>query len=314
MKPGALRTWIVGLFLLIVSAAYAGDQPIGGARVSVNGDAAELVDGARHEKLKLVFADEFNDFRRYDGKSGVWRTAYWFAAPDNFDGRTMPWDKQQQLYVDPDYTGAGKTPLGLNPFKIHDGVLDITADRTPPELLKALHGYKYTSGLITTKDRFEQAYGYYEIRAKLPAGKGLWPAFWLAPADKTWPPEIDIFEVLGQEPKLLYTTVHFYNKAGQHDRFGLQLKVDDTSAAFHTYGVAWTPATIRFFIDRREVATTPTPANVNKPMYVLVNLGVGGGWPGPVDDTTRFPATMSVDYVRVYQFDPAYTPPAPAKP
>jgi hypothetical protein len=67
MKPGALRTWIVGLFLLIVSAAYAGDQPTGGVRVSVSGDTAELVDGARREKLKLVFADEFNDFRRYDG-------------------------------------------------------------------------------------------------------------------------------------------------------------------------------------------------------------------------------------------------------
>jgi beta-glucanase (GH16 family) len=304
-----MKTWIAALFLLLVGAAYASDSPANAGRVLVSGDTAELLGAGSPQKLSLTFADEFDRFAPFDGETGFWRTTYWFNSDGQKRGseaygyRTMPFDKQQQLYVDPGYTGAGKKPLGLNPFNVHDGILDITADRAPPEALPALSGYKYISGIITTKDVFQQAYGYFEMRAKLPAGKGFWPAFWLAPADQSWPPEIDIFEVLGQNPSLLYTTVHFFKEDGKTDKVGLELKVEDTSADFHIYGMSWTPTTVRFFIDRREVSATPTPKTLNKPMYVLANLGVGGRWPGPVDETTKFPATMSIDYIRVYQFD-----------
>ena len=242
--------------------------------------------------LVLTFSDDFNTFRRFDGHSGVWRTTYGDGNQQGLDKRSLPNNGELELYVDPDV-------LGLNPFKIRDGVLEISAEPTPPELRPRLNNYRYMSGMITTQPSFFQTYGYFEIRAKLPAGKGLWPAFWLLPEDQSWPPEIDVLEVLGDNTSKLYTTVHYGKENTSH---GIDTSVPDMSAGFHTYAVLWEPDFITWYFDGRQVFRHPTPPDMHKPMFMTANLAVGGNWPGAPAASTRFPATYAIDYVRAYRF------------
>ena len=292
------KAWIAAPLALLLTTAAAPPAP-GSSSVEIKGDRALIVEDQKREALSLTFADEFDGFSRFDGRRGLWRTAYWFHGEGAYEGRTMAWHQEQQLYVHAGDKGTGDAPLGIDPFPVRDGMLEITAARTTPAQAKALWDYQYTSGLITTKDAFSQAYGYFEMRAKLPAGKGLWPAFWLAPEDKSWPPEIDIVEMLGHEPTRVFVTTHVREGEQVHRNY----VTVDTSKDFHTYGMAWSPRTIRYYFDRREMVRIATPKAVNKPLYVLANLAVGGQWPGPVDETTPFPSKMIIDYIRVYQFD-----------
>ena len=137
------------------------------------------------------------------------------------------------------------------------------------------------------------------MRAQLPAGQGMWPAFWLLPESGRWPPEIDALEMLGQDPRTVYVATHTgpANTVAQS-----VVAVDDASAGQHTYGVSWRPDGVAFYIDGREVFRTPTPADMHEPMYLLANLAVGGegSWPGPA---AGGPAPMSIDHIRAYQFD-----------
>jgi beta-glucanase (GH16 family) len=157
----------------------------------------------------------------------------------------------------------------------------------------------YTSGLITTQESFAQLYGFFEMRAKSPAGRGFWPAFWLLPTDMTWPPEIDVLEVHGQAPDTIYTNVHSKSGGGNFKPHAVGV---DTSRGFHTYAVSWRPDEIRWYFDGCEIARTATPADARKPMYIVACLAVGGpgSWPGPADGASS--ATWAIDYIRAYQF------------
>jgi beta-glucanase (GH16 family) len=171
-----------------------------------------------------------------------------------------------------------------------------------------------TSGRITTKAKFDQAYGRFEARIKIPGGQGLWPAFWMMGNnidEVDWPGngEIDIMEVVGNEPSTLYGTLHGPGYSGEEGPGG------ETPAsagqkwadAFHTYRVDWAPNEVKWLVDGRQYLRI-TPANLpngkkwvfDHPFYLLLNLAVGGEWPGPPDSTTHFPANLLVDYVRVY--------------
>ncbi len=155
----------------------------------------------------------------------------------------------------------------------------------------------YDSGLITTFDSFKQLYGYFEIRAKMPAGQGLWPAFWMRPSDNVYSAELDIFEVLGNAPTSLYFTTHGEINGGWVVD-SQALAVDDTSAAYHSYGVDWEAATTTLYIDRVPIASAPTPQSMSSPMYMLVNQAVGGAgsWPGPPNKDTKFPAHFVINF------------------
>jgi beta-glucanase (GH16 family) len=148
--------------------------------------------------MHLTFDDEFNSLSLYNGVSGTWDPTYGFGGLNNFASRIH--GDEKQIYVDPSFTGSTSSALGANPFSIHDGILDITAAPTSPALADALEGYQYTSGLITTRESFQQTYGYFEMRAELPQGQGLWPAFWLMPANGGWPPELDVVEKRVRDP------------------------------------------------------------------------------------------------------------------
>ena len=173
----------------------------------------------------------------------------------------------------------------------------------------------YTSARLLTKNKFTQAYGRFEARIKIPYGQGLWPAFWML-GDNIgtvgWPTcgEIDIMENIGKEPSIVHGTFHgpgYSGAQGISAAYGLpngQKFSDD----FHTFAVEWEPNVMRFYVDGLLYKTrTPADLPVGKtwvfdhPFFIILNVAVGGGFPGNPDATTVFPQQMLVDYVRVYQ-------------
>lgn len=157
----------------------------------------------------------------------------------------------------------------------------------------------YSSGRVTTKKKFGFLYGKVEVRAKLPGTQGLWPAIWMLPYDGSWPPEIDMMELLGNDPTRVYMSLHWGTKKQDLHSQG-DFAGPDFTADFHVFSIEWEPGQIRWLIDdvERKVTTAHIP---NKAMYLIFNTSVGGDWPGPPDGSTVFPAYMQVDYVRVYQ-------------
>ena len=151
-----------------------------------------------------TFDDEFTHFSWYadgviGGKpgGGTWRTHFGYAGVQDRNSRTLASNGEQEIYVDRAFRGTAKVALGLNPFRIANGNLEITADRAPAQVRPYIWNYAYTSGLITTRGTFAQQYGVFEARARMPKGRGLWSCLWLLPAPSGWPPEIDIAEILG---------------------------------------------------------------------------------------------------------------------
>jgi len=255
--------------------------------------------------LNLVFFDDFDELNLnrwsphydagYDNKSHRW------LGYDLVSKRTLQGNHEQQIYVDSDYKGSSPKSLGLNPFIIENGILSIVAQKTPPQMKKFLYQYEFISGLLTSRQSFSQLYGYFEIRARIPSGKALWPAFWLLPVDKSWPPELDIIEVVGQQPDLIVSTAHWANAAGEHKYSGCRTKLPDANRDFHLYGALWTARRITYFIDRVAVAEIATPSGMNKPMYLIINLAVGGNMVGYADVNTPLPAKYDIDWVASYR-------------
>lgn len=214
---------------------------------------------------------------------------------------------------------------------VKDGILHIRA------LKESLHGCGYTSARLKSRKRdgsklFCQKYGRFEFRAKLPIGKGVWPALWMLPQEEkygTWPAsgEIDIMEARGQEPSKVLGTLHFGSRWPANTHLSKEHVLPDsgTIANFHIYAVEWTPGEIRWSVDghvyatqsswwssskkeggkgakpTREADLNPWPAPFDRPFYLVMNLAVGGKFLGKPDGTTPFPAEMVVDYVRVYE-------------
>lgn len=262
----------------------------------------------------LTFSDEFNTLSLWNGTSGTWSTKYPFAP---VEGGSLPSNGEQEWYINSMYAPT----TSVRPWTVSNGILTLTAQPASSSIQPLIGGYQYTSGMINTYNSFSQTYGYFEMRAQLPEGQGLWPAFWLLQTDMSWPPEIDVMEVLGHDMTTLYTAAHT-NQTGTHTSQGGTIKVPDLSAGYHTYGVNWQADYITYYFDGVEVWKTATPADMHEPMYMIANLAVGGYWPGMVDGTTPFPAEMKIDYIRAYTDkgvtlpppDPTPTDPPPTDP
>ena len=173
----------------------------------------------------------------------------------------------------------------------------------------------YTSARLKTLGKFSQAYGRFEARIKIPRGQGIWPAFWMMgdDIDKVgWPTcgEIDIMENIGKEPSLVHGTIHGPGYSGDKGPTASYESSDHRPFAddFHIYAVEWEPEAIRFYVDDHLYATR-TPTDLPKgtkwvydhPFFLLLNVAVGGDWPGAPDATSVYPQTMLVNYVRVYR-------------
>lgn len=191
---------------------------------------------------------------------------------------------------------------------IENGYLLITAQK------ESYNGSSYTSARLTTKRLFEQKYGRFEARIKLPYGQGMWPAFWLLGAnidEVGWPNcgEIDIMEYRGQEPTKLLGTVHGpgYSGGGSITK-SYSLLNDRFDTGFHVFGIEWGPDYINYYVDD-VLYNQITPKDVTgewvfkHPFYIIINLAVGGNFVGAPNSQTVFPQTMLVDYVRVYKYN-----------
>ncbi|HEX2396249.1 MAG TPA: family 16 glycosylhydrolase [Bacteroidales bacterium] len=228
----------------------------------------------------LVWSDEFGD--------NVLNTAWWNYEQGNNNG----WGNNElEVY----------TNLTDN-VHLDSGYLHITALNPSASL--------YTSGRITTLGKKEYTYGRIEIRAKMPVGRGIWPALWtLGPNITTvgWPKcgEIDIMEYLGHQPDLVYGTVHWEENGHKYVGSNKRLSTGSYHEDFHVFTLIWTPDRLRWLVDnqqyyeREKTNTQFFPFDL--PQFLIFNVAVGGNWPGYPDGTTTFPQHMIVDYVRWYQ-------------
>lgn len=182
-----------------------------------------------------------------------------------------------------------------NNVKVEDGVLKLISKK------EQFKGKDYTSGAVHTQGKFNFLYGKAEMRAKVPAGQGMFPAFWMmTDKENTWLPEIDILEMLGHQPDQVWMVSHWLGEDGKLKSVSDTFKGPDFSKDFHTFGIEWTPASITWFIDGMERFTISR--NIpSEEMYLYLNTAVGGNWPGAPDQTTVFPVSFEIDYVRVYQ-------------
>lgn len=265
--------------------------------------------------LHRTFHDDFDAHPLSAGKwtphyagGAAWPEArYWGGDGSDFKRKTA-WNGEQQIYVDPRYSGRAPTPLGLDPFRARDGVLSIVASRTPPALKEVLFGNEYISGILTTQGSFSQKFGYFEIRAKIPVGRGVWPAFWMLADDGGWPPEIDVMEGRGQRPGDLVMTTHWRIPAsGFVQSCGFDFMVPDASTAFHDYGVLWLQDRLIYFIDRKPVSDIKVPDTFEVPMYMIVNLAMGSKnfeGVGFVDALSPVTVAFEIDRVSAWQIDP----------
>lgn len=182
-------------------------------------------------------------------------------------------------------------------IKVRDGLLQIISKA------EYYGGRKYTSGAIHTKEKFSFQYGKVEMRAKLPSGQGIFPAFWLMPeTGQTWLPEIDILEMVGHKPDEIWMVLHWIDDNDELVNVHSSYKGPDFSGNFHTFGIEWSPERITWFIDGKERFTT-SAFIPEEEMYLYLNTAIGGDWPGDPDETTLFPQYFEVDYVRVYTRD-----------
>ena len=270
------------------------------------------------DEWKLVWSDEF------DGKD-IDRSKWDLDLGNgffNYDANVWigGWGNNELQY----YTREAD-----NAF-VKDGMLHLRAVK------ESYNGFGYTSAKLKSRKRdgsplFNKKYGKFEFRAKLPTGKGIWPAIWMLPQDEKYggwaaSGEIDILEAKGQEPTKVLGTLHFGSRWPANTFAGKTyvLPRDGTIADFHVYTLEWEPGEIRWYVDghcystqsfwwsssktdgakganpNQEADLNPWPAPFDQPFYLVMNLAVGGKFLGNPDKTTVFPAEMLVDYVRVY--------------
>jgi beta-glucanase (GH16 family) len=280
----------------------------------------ETLDPASSAFLPLhrSFHDDFDVHPLSTGKwvphyagGAAWPEArYWGGDGSDFKRKTSA-NGEQQIYVDPRYAGRSTTPLGLDPFKVHDGVLSIVATRTPAELKPVLFNNEYISGILTTQGAFSQKYGYFELRSKIPVGVGVWPAFWMLADDGGWPPEVDVMEGRGQRPGDLVMTTHWRIPSTQRiESCGFDFALPDAATEFHDYGVLWMPDRLIYYIDRKPVTDIKVPIGFNDPMYMIVNLAMGSkdfGGVGFVDGQSPATVAFEIDRISAYQIDASPT-------
>ncbi|TWO34033.1 glycoside hydrolase family 16 protein [Seonamhaeicola sediminis] len=242
---------------------------------------------------ELVMADEFDT----DGapNSAIWN---YDIGDGTANGLPAGWGNGELQY----YTDRSDN------VTVQNGVLIITAKE------ESFGNSDYTSARLLTKGKFEQTYGRFEARIRLPNGKGLWPAFWLLGDDSNgteiWPQigEIDIMEYVGDEPSTVFGTVHGPGYAGGESvSKSYKLDNDRFDNRFHIFGIEWGPDYINWYVDD-VLYNQLTPEDVpgewvfnRGPFYIILNVAVGGALPGNPNEETVFPQTMLVDYIRVYK-------------
>jgi beta-glucanase (GH16 family) len=244
---------------------------------------------------------------------GVWRLTW----SDDFSGANGSSPDPSKWILETGGNGWGNNELEyytprVQNAHLQNGNLIITAAK---EAFTGTDGVTrdYTSARLKTAGKFSQQYGRFEARIKIPQGQGIWPAFWMLGDDigmVHWPTcgEIDIMENIGKEPAIVHGSMHGPGYSGSHDlTSSYTLTGGKFADDFHLFAVEWEPNLVRFYLDGN-LYETRTPGDLppgtkwvyDHPFFLLLNVAVGGDWPGNPDATTAFPQMMMVDYVRAY--------------
>lgn len=246
--------------------------------------------------------------------------AYQLVWSDEFDGETIDrskwsFDLGNGCEISEDLCGWGNNELEYytdreeNAF-IRDGNLVIRAIKELP-FYQGEHAY--TSARMVTKEKGDWTYGRIDVSAKLPIGRGMWPAIWMLPTDNLyggWPKsgEIDIMENIGSEPQRTFGTIHYGHDFWRFNSSGYELESETFSDDFHLFSVLWKDDCIKFLVDGNAIenpnsrtSTLPTTWPFDQRFHLLLNVAVGGNLPGNPDASTSFPQEMEIEYVRVYQ-------------
>ncbi|HEY9061035.1 MAG TPA: carbohydrate binding domain-containing protein [Pseudobacteroides sp.] len=251
---------------------------------------------------------------------------YTLAWSDDFDGDSINSDNWNVADTNVVYNNELEAYKTANAY-VQDGNLVLEAKK------EAYLGKNYTSGKVFTKGKQAWTYGRFEIKAKMPESQGIWPAIWMLPEDDNiyggWPQggEIDILELLGHQPNKIYGTVHYGNPhaSGQGE---YTLQSGKFSDSYHIYAFEWDPGEMRWYIDgtlyhtekswytrdENEADSITYPAPFNRDFHLILNVAVGGDWPGNPDSTTILPSKMFVDYIKVYERKDGVYPPAGERP
>lgn len=258
------------------------------------------------EGYTLVWSDEFEGTDIDDSK---WS----FELGDGCDVEVFPClgDQDQSVFL----CGWGNNELQYytdrtENARLENGNLIIEAQKELP-FFQGQH--QYTSARMVTKNKAEWTFGRIDVRAKLPAGQGLWPATWMLPTDVvygSWPcsGEIDIMENIGSEPNRVFGTIHYGNEAWEYNSQYYELEDGTFADDFHVFTVLWNNDCIQFQVDGKDVGvpntrstTYPQTYPFDQPFHMILNVAVGGNLPGNPSPSTVFPQRLEVDYVRVYQ-------------
>lgn len=241
----------------------------------------------RHDESEWVrVLDEDFDGESLDTE--LWNTCHWWDD----GGCTISSNEELEWYL----------PERVS---VRDGRLVLTAQEGP---VTGSDGerYPYTSGMVTTgppsyRDdaRFEFTYGRVEARVRAPAGTGLWSAIWMLPSTSESRPEIDILELLGNDPSEWIFHFHPLDRDQQSD--GHRMAGPDLSEGWHDIGLDWEPGRLRWFIDGQQVWSVEGEHVPDEPMYLVANLAVGGVYPGSPADDTEFPSSFEIDRLTVWQ-------------
>jgi beta-glucanase (GH16 family) len=250
------------------------------------------------QEWKLVWSDEFN----YEGLPDPTKWDYEEGFIRNHESQYYTRGRKENARVE-----NGMLIIEARKESFPNARFNPNATRGPATRPSA----DYTSASLVTRGKARWTYGRIEVRAKLPEGRGVWPAIWMLGADQRrthWPAcgEIDIMEFIGRIPDLVHATVHF-QKDGRHGSSGSTLHVDKPFDDFHVYSVEWTPQKMDFYFDDRKYHSfNVADADENgqnpfhKPQYLILNLALGGDWGQAIDDS-KLPQNLLIDYVRVYQ-------------
>ena len=317
-----VKLW-AAIFLILVG--LAGLKVIAEEKRGVAAPAAHppTTQPAAPAGWKLVWNDEFDGEQIDKTKWDFDRGSHLMTGPDSWQ---PGWGNNELEF----YTARPE-----NAF-LKDGMLHLRA------IKESYKGSHYTSAQLKTRGLFSKTYGRFEFRAKLPTGKGIWPALWLLPQESKYggwaaSGEIDLMEARGQEPTKVLGTLHYGSHWPANAHSGKDYVFPDGGVIsdFHVYALEWEPGVMRFYVDDKLYQTQdfwwscsdmdgpkgvepvneseihPWPAPFDQPFYIVMNLAVGGNFLGNPDASTVFPAEMIVDYVRVYDKTTGYAIPNP---
>lgn len=311
---------LAGGLALLIAASCDGDTIVnavpdwgGGPRSPYVPEGYELVFDENFDQLALasdptpITASGGSGGLGMNGQQSGWHEP-WESHYAGWGARHLEGNNDKALKADASYRGRGGKSLGEHGIRLHEvtdeGTLKLLGMPTPEDLRAQFYDMPYLGGMISGERQHAQKYGYWELRIRFPIlSAGHHWAIWLIPSDHSWPPEIDMVEVVGSNPDNQSDSDHFmFNSILKEDNDDVYTRVVPPRGhdAWYTVGFLWNETDMRWFLDGEEVRRRPS-LETDKELYFLISPEIGSNWPGEPTSDTEWPVEAELDYVRVYR-------------